>query len=70
MDTRHLSNFSLPSFTRSYRILAVILGFIYLIVALYSDNPKLLIVGAFCSIALLGTGYYLMLRSRVMFTLT
>ncbi|MEG3692563.1 DUF2982 domain-containing protein [Vibrio coralliirubri] len=70
MDTRHLTNFSLPSFTRSYRILAVILGFICLIVALYSDNPKLLIVGAFCSIALLGTGYYLMLRSRVMFTLT
>ncbi|WP_060982440.1 DUF2982 domain-containing protein [Vibrio splendidus] len=70
MDTRHLTNFSLPSFTRSYRILAVILGFICLIVALYSDNPKLLIVGAFCSIALLGAGYYLMLRSRVMFTLT
>ncbi|MDH5923414.1 DUF2982 domain-containing protein [Vibrio splendidus] len=70
MDTRHLTNFSLPSFTRSYRILAVVLGFVCLIVALYSDNPKLLIVGAFCIIALLGTGYYLMLRSRVMFTLT
>ncbi|CAK2769254.1 DUF2982 domain-containing protein [Vibrio crassostreae] len=70
MDTRHLTNFSLPSFTRSYRILAVILGFVCLIIALYSDNPKLLIVGAFCIIALLGTGYYLMLRSRVMFTLT
>ncbi|MEZ9439302.1 DUF2982 domain-containing protein [Vibrio atlanticus] len=70
MDTRHLTNFSLPSFKRSYRILAIILGFVCLIVALYSDNPKLLIVGAFCIIALLGTGYYLMLRSRVMFTLT
>ncbi|MEZ8817299.1 DUF2982 domain-containing protein [Vibrio cyclitrophicus] len=70
MDTRHLTNFSLPSFTRSYRIIAVILGFVCLITALYSDNPKLLIVGAFCIIALLGTGYYLMLRSRVMFTLT
>ncbi|MBY7662780.1 DUF2982 domain-containing protein [Vibrio atlanticus] len=70
MDTRHLTNFSLHSFTRSYRILAVVLGFICLFVALYSDNPKLLIVGAFCSITLLGTGYYLMLRSRVMFTFT
>ena len=70
MDTRHLTNFSLPSFKRSYRILAIILGFVCLIVALYSDNPKLLIVGAFCIIALLGTGYYLMLRSRVMITLT
>ena len=70
MDTCHLTNFSLPSFTRSYRILAIVLGFVCLIVALYSDNPKLLIVGAFCIIALLGTGYYLMLRSRVMFTLT
>lgn len=38
--------------------------------ALYIDNSKLLIVGAFCISALLGTGYYLMLRSRVMFTLT
>ncbi|KAB0480164.1 DUF2982 domain-containing protein [Vibrio chagasii] len=70
MDTRHLTNFSLPSFTRSYRILAVILGFICFIIALYSNNPKLLIVGAFCIITLLATGYYLMLRSRVMFTLT
>ncbi|NAZ44877.1 DUF2982 domain-containing protein [Vibrio toranzoniae] len=70
MDTRHLTNFSLPSFTRSYRIIAVTLGFICLIVALYSDNAKLLIVGAFCIMVLLGTGYYLMLRSRVMLTLT
>ncbi|MGF1824328.1 DUF2982 domain-containing protein [Vibrio splendidus] len=70
MDTRHLTNFSLPAFTRSYRIIAVILGFVCLIIALYSDNAKLLIVGAFCISALLVTGYYLMLRSRVMFTLT
>ncbi|MCC4854645.1 DUF2982 domain-containing protein [Vibrio lentus] len=70
MDTRHLTNFSLPAFTQSYRIIAIILGFACLIMALYIDNSKLLIVGAFCISALLGTGYYLMLRSRVMFTLT
>ncbi|MGF1745625.1 DUF2982 domain-containing protein [Vibrio minamisatsumaniensis] len=70
MDTRHLTNISVPIFTRSFRMVAVILGFIVLLIALYSDNAKLLIVGAFCSIALLGAGYYLVLRSRVMFTLT
>jgi hypothetical protein len=38
--------------------------------ALYIDNLKLLIVGTFCISVLLAAGYYLMLRSRVMFTLT
>jgi|GEM_PF-683367 len=70
METRHIANFSLPKFKSAYRYVAVILGFVCLLVALYYDAPRLLFVGAFLVIVLLIAGYYLMLRSRVLFTLT
>ena len=70
METRHIANFSLPKFKSAYRYVAVILGFVCLLVALYYDAPRLLFVGAFLVIVLLVAGYYLMLRSRVLFTLT
>ncbi|MEF1230467.1 DUF2982 domain-containing protein, partial [Vibrio fortis] len=70
METRHIANFSLPKFKSAYRYVAVILGFVCLLVALYYDAPRLLFVGSFLVILLLVAGYYLMLRSRVLFTLT